>query len=167
MEAFLDVNLVRQEASQGDIGVPEAALSSAVAALSIGKHVLLSGGSVQGRSEVARILARASISARRSIGYLEAHMATAVRDHPRQTPTKRWGNGILTDAADASCWLVLFDVDLWDFSGSGLARALAKRKTVDSGSWRVIATSAGLARRPLHADWAQIASQFAWVDVTP
>jgi hypothetical protein len=168
VDEFLDLDLVRREADESELAVADDVLASAVAALTVRKHVLLNAGTARARSELARALARASISAKRSVGYLEAHVATSVHDE-RDADLKLppgWGGAILNDAADSACWLVLFDIDLWNFTGSGMARALAQRRRIDIGSWRVIATSAGLARRPLEAGWRQIAPQFVWVDVT-
>jgi hypothetical protein len=165
---FLDLDLVRREAQEREIVVADDVLASAVAALAVRKHVLLNAGTARARTEVARTLARASVSAKQSIGYLETHMAAAVQDETDAASalSADWGGATLDDAAQATCWLVLFDVDLWGFSESGMARALARHRPGDIGSWRVIATSAGLARRPLEAGWRQIASKFAWIDLT-
>ena len=166
VEAFLDLELVQREVYEYDLTLADETLSNAVASLAIGKHLLLNGGKAQDRIDLARVLARAAVSAKRSIGYVEVHMATSVPDDPRQVQVPQWGRGILADVADVSCWLVVFDVDVWNFSGSGLAQALAERKGT-RGSWRLVATSASLARRPLHPGWRRIAQQFAWVDLTP
>lgn len=164
MHPFLEPDLVQRDIHEQGVSLSDSVVAAAIAALTTGKHLLLNGGNRRSRAALARALARAGVSAERSIGYIEAHMATAIGDRSDRQLVD-WGSGTLRDAAEFSCWLILFDVDLWPFSDSGLARAFASRRRITQDSWRLLLTSAGLARRPLDPAWREIASEFAWIDV--
>lgn len=167
VDAFLELQLVRREAREHGLAVSDAVLANAVAALSSGKHILLNAGDRKSRTVLARVLAQAAVSARRCIGYFESHMAANLdTDAFSNRDLAESGRRLLFDVVEFQCWLILFDIDLWNFGSSGIAEALADRKMIDIGGWRVIATSASLTRRPVCPAWTQIARQFAWVEVT-
>jgi hypothetical protein len=167
VEAFLELQLVRREAQEHGLAVSDAVLANAVAALSSGKHILLNAGDGKSRTVLARVLAQAAVSARRCIGYFESHMAANLdTDTLPNRELAASGRRLLSDMFEFQCWLILFDIDLWNFGSSGIAQAIADHKMIDIGHWRVIATSASLRRRPVNPAWSQIARQFAWVEVT-
>jgi hypothetical protein len=83
---------------------------------------------------------------------------------PRVSRAPQWGSGVFHDAASAGLWLLVSDVDLWDFGSTELARKVASSRSTDP-ALRSIATAAGIRRHPLDPAWREIRSAFAWVEV--
>jgi hypothetical protein len=157
---FLDYEMTLAELERQSAEVPLTAVESSIAALEVGHHLLLNGGTRTARAALARALVRTALELGIARGYYE------IRLRPSRTWTgnTNWGLGTLADATQSLAWLLLHDIDLWGYATTGLAQGLTR--TGQPSKWRVVATAATLSRRPAEREWQAVKGRFAWIDVT-
>jgi len=158
--AFLEAAHIRAAAEKRGLRLPAAVYANAAAALTAGRHVLLTGAPAAGKTTLALAVAEAAAAAGRAAG---AVLVTASRGWAEQ--------GVVLDSAARSRWLVVDDLDRANLDRAlgplssflaGLPVTLAETgETRAPDDWRLVATAS---RVPTRAS-AALLDRFAVVDV--
>jgi MoxR-like ATPase len=150
---FLDLGAVRAAAEESGLKLPDSVYAGLVAALTTGKHLVISGPAGSGKSSLALAIVKAAVQAGRSEG---AALATASPTWTAQDTVGRTGDdgfiqGHVLSAAGKKKWLLIDEIDraeldlafgdLSSFLG-GLPLSLpdGSREVAAPADWRIVAT---------------------------
>jgi energy-coupling factor transporter ATP-binding protein EcfA2 len=153
--AFVDAGAIRSAARSAGLRLPDGVYANVAAALSSGKHLLLTGAPGSGKTTLAMAVARAAAQAGR------AHGATVTTGAPPQA--------LILEAAERGRWVIADELDRADPDEAlgalstflaGIPVAIEGAEEAKSADgWRIVATWGGGAPR------GSALRRFAVVDV--
>jgi MoxR-like ATPase len=174
--AFLGLDAVAAAAARRGLQLDPGVLAAATAALASGRHLVLTGGPGQGKTQLALALAEAATAAGRCGGVLVAAAGAGLNGRDtlgRRTCDGGFEPGLVTQAIGTDRWLVLDELDR-----AKLDRALGRVSPVLGGqavalpgggelqpqaAWRLIATMSDLSG--VGAASAALRRRFVFVEV--